>query len=50
VSFESNQSNAKQLLSVGETPVPADLNATKLAAMTVVARAIVNLHETITRN
>jgi hypothetical protein len=49
-SFESGESNARQLLSVGEAPVPADLDATRLAATSIVARAILNLHETITRN
>jgi hypothetical protein len=49
-SFESGESSAEQLLSVGEAPVPADADKTKLAAMTTVARAILNLHETITRN
>jgi hypothetical protein len=49
-SFESGESNAKQLLSVGETSVPAGLDAKQVAAMSLVARAILNLHETITRN
>jgi len=49
-SFRSGESDAAQFLSVGEAPVPADLNQTDLAAMTTVARAILNLHETITRN
>jgi hypothetical protein len=49
-SFESGESDARQLLSVGETPVPNGIDAKNLAAMSVVARAILNLHETITRN
>ncbi len=49
-SFQSGESNAKELLTVGEAPIPADLNPNDIAAMTMVARAIFNLHETITRN
>ena len=49
-SFRSGESDAAQFLTVGEAPVPADLNRTDLAAMTTVARTILNLHETITRN
>ncbi len=49
-SFRSGSSHADELLSVGESPVPNDLDRTNLAAMTTIARAILNLHETITRN
>ena len=42
--------SADNLLAVGEYPIPGDLNRTELAAWTSVARAILNLHETITRN
>jgi hypothetical protein len=42
--------DAKLLLSVGDRPAPADIPAGELAAWTSVARAILNLHETITRN
>jgi hypothetical protein len=41
---------ASQLLTVGDYPNQADLSRTELAAWTSVARAILNLHETITRN
>jgi len=41
--------DAKELISVGERPVPKDLNARELAAWTSVARVVLNLHETITR-
>ena len=37
-------------VTVGESPVAAKLKPTDLAAMTTVARAILNMHETITRN
>ena len=45
-----NAENAQKLVSVGESPVPAGMKQPELAAMTTVARAILNLHETITRN
>jgi hypothetical protein len=48
-SFGSGESNAEQFLSVGEAPLP-ETDHVKLAAMTTVARAILNLHEAITRN
>ena len=40
---------AKQLLSVGQRPA-SQLDPAELAAWTSVARVILNLHETITRN
>ncbi|MBI3417385.1 MAG: PSD1 domain-containing protein [Verrucomicrobia bacterium] len=48
--FQSKQSDALALISTGEKPVARDLNAPELAAWTSVARAILNLHETISRN
>jgi hypothetical protein len=41
---------AEALLHVGDRPVPKDLDAVELAAWTSVARVLLNLHETITRN
>ncbi|MDX2266556.1 MAG: PSD1 and planctomycete cytochrome C domain-containing protein [Bryobacter sp.] len=41
---------AQQLLTVGEAPLPAKVRPAELAAATTVTRAILNLHETITRN
>ena len=41
---------AKQLLQTGLSPAKADLNVVELAAWTSVTRAVLNLHETITRN
>lgn len=41
---------AQELLSMGATPPRADLPPAEWAAWTSVARAILNLHETITRN
>jgi hypothetical protein len=48
--FRVNPQGAVSLLQVGEAPVAKDLRTNDLAAMTMVTRAIVNLHETITRN
>lgn len=48
--FQASGGDAKQLLSIGEARPAADLDPARLAAMTTVARAILNLHETITRN
>jgi hypothetical protein len=41
---------ARKLIATGEKPVPTEVNAVELAAWTSVARVILNLHETITRN
>ena len=41
---------AAALLSVGLTPAPDDLDPVEVAAWVAVARAILNLHETITRS
>ena len=48
--FRNSPADARQLIHVGESPVPAALPPAELAAMTTVARAILNMHETITRN
>jgi len=48
--FQASPRRAASLLQVGETPVAKGLRPNDLAAMTMVTRAIVNLHETITRN
>lgn len=48
--YKSDPAAAGELLSTGARAVPADLNKTELAAWTSVARTILNLHETITRN
>ncbi|MCU1326566.1 MAG: hypothetical protein JWN34_1936 [Bryobacterales bacterium] len=46
--FKADRKAADALVSVGEAPRPA--NSIEIAAMTIVTRAILNLHETITRN
>ncbi len=48
--YAHNAADAKELISIGQRPVPKDLNAGELAAWTSVARAVLNLHETITRD
>jgi len=40
---------AQAFISIGIAPVPNELNAASLAAMTSVTRALLNAHETITR-
>ena len=41
---------AKQVIAVGESPVPTDVPATDLAAFTMVASLLFNLDEVITKN
>jgi len=48
--YAADKPAAEKLLATGEAPVPKNLDATDLAAWTSVARTILNLHETITRN
>lgn len=47
--FTKNPVEATKLLAVGEVKVPTDLNAAEVAAWISVCRAIINLHETMTR-
>ncbi|HTE17735.1 MAG TPA: DUF1549 and DUF1553 domain-containing protein, partial [Armatimonadota bacterium] len=47
--FTADRAAAQQLVSVGEQPVPKELDVAELAAWTSVARAILNLHEVVTR-
>jgi hypothetical protein len=48
--FRAEPAEAKQLIHVGEAPSAPRANPAELAALTAVTRAILNLHETITRN
>ena len=48
--FRDHPKEADEFLHVGERPLPRDIAGAELAAWTSVARAILNLHETITRN
>jgi hypothetical protein len=48
--FAKDAQAAHKLVRTGERPVPANIDSVELAAWTSVARVILNLHETITRN
>ena len=48
--YRANGPAAREFIHTGEKSVDASLKPADLAAMTVVTRAILNLHETITRN
>ena len=48
--YNSDPNAANELLAVGAKPVSAEVDKAELAAWTSVARTILNLHETITRN
>ncbi len=48
--FQRDPASAKEFISVGDASLPKDVKAPALAAMAAVARAVLNLHETITRN
>lgn len=47
--FAQDKKSAEDLLTVGESPRPKDIDAVELAAMTGVANVLLNLNETITR-
>ena len=47
--YRADGAAARELLTVGIRPAPEDLPAAELASWTAVARTILNLHETITR-
>ncbi len=48
--YAENEKDAHAFLKTGEKPADANLNPVELAAWTSLARVILNLHETITRN
>ncbi len=48
--YGSDETAAKALVATGEHPQPEGIPVSELAAWTSVARVILNLHETITRN
>jgi hypothetical protein len=48
--YKADKPAADALLHVGDRPAPGDIDAAELAAWTSVARVILNLHETITRD
>ena len=47
--YRGDPAAAKALIQVGEFAVPGELDPAELAAWTSVARALLNLHETIVR-
>jgi hypothetical protein len=50
VHYKAHAKEAEEFLHVGERPPAKDIEPAELAAWTSVTRAILNLHETITRN
>jgi hypothetical protein len=48
--FAANPARARALVSTGEAPVQQREDPVRLAAMSLVTRAVLNLHELITRN
>lgn len=48
--YSENATAAQSLTKIGQAPVVTDVSAAELAAWTHVARVVLNLHETITRN
>jgi hypothetical protein len=47
--YRNHREGATQLLAVGESPVPAGVDAARLAAWTTVASVVLNLDEAITK-
>ena len=48
--YAENAEAVDKLLSIGLKPAPADLNCAELASWTIVARTILSMNETLTRN
>jgi hypothetical protein len=48
--YQADRSAAREFLHVGERPASTSLDEAELAAWTSIARVILNLHETISRN
>jgi predicted outer membrane protein len=48
--YQADAAAAQALLATGAAPNPKEIEAAELAAWTSVARVVLNLHETITRN
>ena len=47
--FSTKPEDAVELTTIGETPVSADLDPVELASWTMIANAMLNLHETISQ-
>jgi hypothetical protein len=48
--FGADPAAARTFIAAGETPVPPNANVVRLAALSTVTRAVLNLHELIARN
>ena len=48
--FSKDPKSANELVSIGQQPSPENVEQTELAPWVSVARVLLNLHETITRN
>jgi len=48
--FSKDPKSANELISIGQQPTPKNINQPELAPWVSVARVLLNLHETITRN
>ena len=48
--YKAKPDDAKKLISVGAAPQAQDLDPAELAGWTAVSRALLNMHETVTRN
>ena len=48
--YKADKEAAKKLISVGESPVKDKLDASELAAYTMVASLLLNLDETLNKN
>ena len=48
--FTTAPAEAQKLVAVGDSPLPEHEKIPQLAAVTTITRAVLNLHETITRN
>jgi len=48
--YRKDKASAAELMKIGDFPAPKDLDVSELAAWTSIARVLLNLHETITRN
>jgi hypothetical protein len=48
--FTADAAAARAFLAAGEAPLPSKVDAVRLAALGTITRAVLNLHELITRN
>jgi len=48
--YRADPDAARKLVAVGQRPIPRDLDTSELAAWTEVARVLLNLHESMTRD